>query len=99
MKKDPIHTEHIGKHQIHKTRQAPELVFHTAATYVMAGDPFSKNPEMQQDKAGEICQFCVQIPAKYVGKLRRFNIEEAFHKMMLATLEKLRENGAMAAGE
>ena len=97
--KSPIETVSTSVGNIHKTKSPPELVLHCAATLVSAGDPFSKNPADRQDKAGEICQFCVNVPAKFVGRLHRFNIDEAFMKMKEATLEKLRAHGVMAAGE
>lgn len=94
-----LKTERTGIAGIAKQREAPELVIHTAASLVSAGDPFSLNPEERQDKAGEICQFCVQVPSKFVGKLKKHNIEEAFYNMMQATLKKLREHGVMGIGE
>lgn len=94
-----IKTEATSVGNIHKQKSPPELVLHCAASLVTAGDLTAKNPADRQDKAGEICQFCVQVPAKFVGRLHKINIDEAFDKMKEATLAKLRQHGVMKAGE
>lgn len=84
---------------LQRSKVAPELQFHVAATLIAAGDPFSTNPSDRQDKAGEIAQFCVPIPSKFVGRLKRSDVEKAFEAMREKILERLRAHGVMAHGE
>lgn len=89
--------EPLGK--IDRIKQAPELQFHAAATLIVHGDPFSLDPTKRADRAGEIAQFCVPIPSKFVGRLKRHHIDEAFENLKLSILERLRSHGVMAQGE
>lgn len=97
--KSPLVTVDQPLSQISTTKVAPELQFHAAATLVVHGDPFSTDPKKRADKAGEIAQFCVPIPSKFVGRLKRSDVEQSFESLKNAMLEKLRAHGVMANGE
>lgn len=91
--------ERTSVKNIYKTKQAPELLIHAAATLVMAGDPFALNPEQRRDKAGEIGQFLVQVDPRFVGKMKRHHVDMAFQSLKEKILEVLRKHGVMAGGE
>lgn len=97
--KSPITTVDQPLGKIQQSKVAPELQFHAAATLIVHGDPFSKNPAERADKAGEIAQFCVPIPSKFVGSLKRHHVDMAFDALKKSMLEKLRAHGVMAQGE
>lgn len=84
---------------LQRSKSPPELQFHAAATLIAPGDPFSTNPSDRQDKAGEIAQFCVPVPPKFVGRLKRSDVEQAFTALKEKILERLRAHGVMAHGE
>ena len=92
-------TELIHSSKLDTSKIAPELQIHVAATLVVHGDPFSKNPNNRNDKAGEIAQFCVPIPSRFVGKLKRHHIDEAFENLKASLIERLRKHGVLAHGE
>lgn len=84
---------------LQRSKSPPELQFHAAATLIAPGDPFSTNPNDRQDKAGEVAQFCVPVPAKFVGRLKRIHVDKAFEALKEKMLERLRAHGVMANGE
>lgn len=84
---------------LHKSKAPPELHLHAAATLVVHGDPFNANPDLRQDKTGEIAQFAVIVQPQFVGRLKRTNIDEAFDNLKKSIVDKLRKHGVMAAGE
>lgn len=94
-------TVHMAVKEMDKRRKnkVPELQLHASATLVMAGDPFALNQEERKDLAGEIGQFCVPIESKWVGRLKKFHIDQAFESLKLSLYQKLKEHGVMAAGE
>jgi len=85
--------------ELQKSKEAPELQIHAAATLIIAGDPFALDLSKRQDQSGEIAQFCVPIESKFVGKLKRHHIDEAFLKLKESILLKLRQHGVMESGE
>jgi len=84
---------------LHRAKAPPELQFHVAATLVSHGDPTSINPDDRQDKAGELAQFAVTVPAQFMGRLKRHHVDNAFLNLKESILAKLREHGVMAGGE
>lgn len=82
-----------------RKKEPPELQLHASATLIMAGDPFALDSIAKKDLSGEICQFCVPIDSKWVGRLKRHHIDMAFESLKKSIYQKLREHGVMAAGE
>lgn len=92
-------SEIVPAKSLHRAKAPPELHIHAAATLVVHGDPLNTNPEMRQDKTGEIAQFAVIVQPQFVGRLKRHNLDEAFENLKKSILEKLRAHGVMANGE
>lgn len=99
-KDQPLTTQVATKELDRRRRKVPpELQIHASATLVAHGDPLSIKQEERVDLAGEIAQFCVPIDSKWVGNLRRRDIDNVFEQLKQSLLTKLRENGVMAGGE
>jgi len=82
-----------------RTKTPPELQIHASVTMVSHGDPFAIEKDKRQDLAGEIAQFCVPIESKWVGRLKRHHVRNAFNSLCEDTIKKMREHGVLAAGE
>ncbi len=82
-----------------RSKRPPELQIHASATLVAHGDPFSLKEEERRDLAGEVAQFCVPIESKWVGRLKRHHVDQAFESLKDSVLSRLRQHGVLAAGE
>jgi hypothetical protein len=85
--------------ELHRAKVAPELHLHVAATLVSHGDHTSLNPEERKDRQGEVAQFALVIEPKWMGKLRRCHVDQAFKQFRDTMLQRLRAHGVMAQGE
>lgn len=99
-KEQPFTTQ-VATNELNRRRsqRPPELQLHASATLVSHGDPLAITKEERLDLAGEVAQFCVPIESKWVGRLKRHHIDQAFVQLKESLLTKLRQAGVMAAGE
>lgn len=77
----------------------PEVQVHCAATIIELGDPYALVKENRQDKPVEIGQFAVRFPKNSYGSMTRSDVTNAMNQFHQALLKRLREWGAMKAGE
>lgn len=72
-----------------------EVQIHAAVT--MMGDPFAINKEDQKDV--EIAQFAVAFPPHLHGDILAVTVKEAFEKLGLTCLSRMRAAGLLRGGQ